>query len=67
MKRFKTVLLVVIIFTALSLLIVVKTKKNKLLNSKQALIYLDEGDFENAIELYNKILDIKKIILYVKN
>ncbi len=61
MKRFKTVLLVVIIFTALSLLIGCENKEKQITElKKQALIYLDEGDFENAIELYNKILDIKE-------
>lgn len=53
--------LILVIFIVLILLVGCENKQKKIDELRsQALIYLDESDFENSIELYNKMLEIEE-------
>lgn len=53
--------LILVIFIVLTLLVGCENKQKKIDELRsQALIYLDESDFENSIELYNKMLEIEE-------
>ena len=62
MKKTNTIYLMIIVLVIVGLILAgCENKEKKILELKeQALKYLDEGDFANTVELYEKMLDIKE-------
>ena len=62
MKKTNTIYLMIIVLVIVGLILAgCENKEKKILELKeQALKYLDDGDFNNTIELYEKMLDIKE-------